>query len=172
MQRPILLATSIVALLALASGDTDAATTSRMTTASAPALCQPALPAYDGRIRKRPLAVQNESSTNAFVSCALIGDGNSLGGTQQIFVYLINLNDAPASITCTLVNSHAGDVFLSVTKTREVPANDPGGATGLHWLPVDNGGNPFSRWTSLSCNLPAGTGIGHLGSVQQAEIGA
>ena len=32
--------------------------------------CQAALPAYEGLIRKRPMAIQNEGVSTAFVTCA------------------------------------------------------------------------------------------------------
>lgn len=154
-----------------AAGPAGAATTSTGKTASAPALCQPALPTYDGLIRKRPLAVQNEGNSAAFVSCALIGDTNAVSGTSRVFLYLINNNAAPATIACTLVNSHAGGVFATFPKSVEVAGNSPGGAASLEWTSEDNGGSAFSRWTSISCNLPAGTGIGHLGAYQEVNIG-
>ena len=33
-------------------------------------VCAAALPAFEGLVRKRPRAIQNEGSTNAFVTCA------------------------------------------------------------------------------------------------------
>ncbi|HST45355.1 MAG TPA: hypothetical protein VLK29_09045, partial [Luteimonas sp.] len=38
---------------------------------NATGLCQAALPAYDGLIRKRPVAIRNEGDAAAFVSCSL-----------------------------------------------------------------------------------------------------
>lgn len=162
---------ALLATAALLPASANAATTPRTATASAPALCQPALPAYDGLIRKRPLAVQNEGTAPAFVSCAFIGDTYTTG-TVSAFVYLINNNASAVTVSCTLVNSHAGGLMGSYPKSVSVPANNPGGTVSIEWTTADTGGSLFSRWVSLQCRLPAGTGIGHLGSNQDVEIGA
>ncbi len=53
-----------------ASFDAQAVTQNRRFQANATSYCQAALPAFEGAIRKRPLAVQNEGTTNAFVTCS------------------------------------------------------------------------------------------------------
>ena len=59
--RPVVAALSCVLLAALPA-TSPAAEISRLVFSQAVAVCQPALPAFDGLIRKRPKAVANEGT--------------------------------------------------------------------------------------------------------------
>lgn len=169
MFRKTKIALAVVAV-GVVVGDASALDFQVGATASSPALCQPALPSFDGLIRKRPLAVQNEGSANAFVSCAFNGDYLDNSGVSEVTVYLINNNAVPTTVNCTLVNSHAGGLYAAYPKSVEVPANSPGGLSTVQWTTADRGGANFSRWVSLSCQLPPGTGLGHLNALYTKTI--
>jgi len=59
-------------LVALVSTEASAVDLERLSMANAVGRCQGALPNYEGAIRKRPLAVQNEGTGSAFVTCAFL----------------------------------------------------------------------------------------------------
>ena len=74
--------------------------------------CQAALPVFDGQIRKRPLAIQNEGTSNAFITCALrgrFGGTSATTGTSAfVTVGLINNTGSSRTATCTLVDGRNG----------------------------------------------------------------
>ncbi len=118
--------------------------------------CKSALPAFDGLIRTRPLAVQNEGTSPAFVSCAQQGD--LAERPTRISIALINQNASVATVTCTLVVG----VFEPAYTTRSTAV--PAGATSelLSFIPPVPG-VPFpSTNHAFSCSLPPGTGISRL----------
>ncbi len=71
---------SAAAALALGSGYAPQANAVSMA-ANATAFCQTALPVFDGNVRKRPLAVTNEGTSNAFISCSIPKGPDSTGNT-------------------------------------------------------------------------------------------
>lgn len=124
-----------------------------------PANCQPALPVFDGNIRKRPLAIGNEGSGNAFITCGFDDIDNGGSGYSGIGLYLVNQAGAPGvTVTCTLVNGIAlnpGGVGY-FTKTTDALA--AGATTAINWTIADNADANFVA-PALSCNLPAGVSI-------------
>ncbi|MEN1939986.1 hypothetical protein WCE41_01125 [Luteimonas sp. MJ246] len=133
--------------------------------AQATAICQGALPAFETRIRKRPLALQNEGGTNAFVTCSFNNPGNNSGGSRVtgFTVYLQNTSSA-RTVSCTGVNSDAGangSDALYATKSIRVP-RDQDGSTALDFEPGDFVAGAFvlpGDAVSVSCNLLPGIGI-------------
>jgi len=165
MRLPILMAVvftsaSITAPVALA-GTPGAQTASHPT-----AYCQTALPVFDGNIRKRPLAVQNEGTGPAFVTCSYPSpEGRTPGNssTTRVWQYVLNNSDSPVTINCTGVastNNHAGAQY--VVKSLVV---DPGaGEQVINWYAADFEGSPTvfpnQGIFSVSCSLPPGAGVG------------
>ncbi len=72
-----------------------AATLNRLVYANAASYCQPALPAF-GKVRKRPLGVQNEGEGNAFVTCAFAAQALDL---DFVGIYFANVPGDEASIS-------------------------------------------------------------------------
>lgn len=66
--------------------------------------CQGALPSYEGRIRKRPLALANEGDSAAFVTCALSSEEQDLGNAE-VGAMLTNTGDSTVVVRCTLVDN-------------------------------------------------------------------
>jgi hypothetical protein len=135
-------------------------------TAQAVAVCQGALPSFEGAIRKRPLAVQNEGTTNAFVTCALNNTGYNAGTTfiSSVEIYAQNLNSSTRSITCTAVNSSATaspDAPLYAIRTVNVSPSDTH-STLIEFAADDFPGSPVTLpgdTVSVSCTLVPGMGI-------------
>lgn len=160
MIKPALLCSVLLASLLMAP-DSKAQTIAP--TAAAVDRCQPALPAYDGNIRKRPKAVQNEGTATAFVTCGFSGDNFSAldNGIYYAAVLLVNNTASPLEVTCTLVpGRHATVVggFLPLTTT--VNPGDPNAGLGWHYPDYDDG--RFGVTAAVSCALPPGAGISEV----------
>lgn len=148
---------AVAAGLLMAASSASAAPVLRDYTINATGNCNGALPSYEGALRKRPLAINNEGSAVAFVSCSLPGsffdDGN-----LYLAVGLENTGSAPASVTCTFVDglAPAFDTPQYYTQTVVVPAN---GAEIMSWEPATG---TFSANANLNCSLPVGAGINFI----------
>lgn len=155
--RPRLPACAAAIAIAVASTGTEGA--SIQPTYAAVHACQPALPAYEGAIRKRPKAVQNEGTVPAFVTCGVSGDyGSNLDkGIYYVRVAMINMTPEPVAITCTLVpGMHATTSATHLPVTSVMPVGDIG--WGINWIHTDHGGR-FGTSAAVSCALPPGIGI-------------
>ena len=129
--------------------------------------CQGALPSFDTNIRKRPLAVANEGSATAFVSCSMGGERNNAITEATLHIY--NRTSTNVNVSCTLVHgfeSASSPTFIP--KTLSVPANSD---AYFQWLPADNGGANFS-WLNWTCALPPGTDIGYGYIRYDEDVGA
>lgn len=121
--------------------------------------CQTALPIFDGNVRKRPVSVQNEGTSNAFVTCSwgtevLQNSGSAGISAAEVWFH----SDAAGSVTCTGVAGYNGVQAQSV-KTLALPgggqSEDP-----MIWTPTDfPGGHMGTGLFSISCNLQPGQGI-------------
>lgn len=120
--------------------------------------CNGALPAFDQSLRFRPLAVANEGTTNAFVSCTqLAAQGPAVDNTT---LYLQNTGTASATINCTFVSGYDSGPKGSFPKAITLAAGETGTLTWSRT--ADNGGVNFPSdsafsFASYSCNLPAKT---------------
>lgn len=122
---------------------------------TAPNICQPALPAYEGQIRKRPLAVQNEGEATAFITCAF----NAGGAPTLAHLYPGSVDGQEHSVTCTAVSGYATGNPVYRTKTVTVgPTDEP---VSMFWVPSDFGETEAfpSLYFSASCSLPPGTAL-------------
>lgn len=118
--------------------------------------CQPALPAFDTAFRKRPLAMKNESTSPAFVTCAYTGGYGARRLVSWISVGLINEGPTAVTFTCTLVDYQGGaGQPRYFPKTITVFA---GSSAELGWQPSDNAGERFI-YPAASCSIPGGVGI-------------
>jgi hypothetical protein len=153
----LLLATMLAAPLAASAGGP--AGDSRVTLAAG--ACQTALPVFDGVVRKRPLAVQNEGSSTTFITCGLEGKFGAPSSTVVVFVGLVNNSASAATVNCTLVDGRNGlsdPVYMP--KSLSLPGNTP--LAEMMWSPDDNDGANFI-YPAISCSLPPGTGIKAVG---------
>lgn len=135
--------------------------------------CQPALPVYAGVIRARPLAIQNEATTSAYLNCALVGTHLGPTGGQEmtdVYVGVINNTAADVAVTCSTIDGIAKVTtpFVS-SKTVTVGA---GTSAELHWNAADNNGHNYLFNANMQCLLPPGIGVSYLVSFYQEDIGA
>ncbi len=157
----------------LASGDASATTLSRSFVQNATGACQSALPVFDGQIRKRPLALQNEGTASAFVSCSFMGTDRGIGDSKSVITLLLyadNNTASAVSLTCTLVDGVSGLANVFIPKTITLPANST--LNLIQWTPSDKGGIKFSFTTNASCNLPVGTGLSIASVYFDEDVGA
>ena len=137
--------------------------------------CAPALPGDAAKLRSRPLALVNESTTTAFVTCTLFGDtAESARGNWQVAVNAANLGVVVASVTCTLVNGFASGTLLEAsynTKSVGLFPVSPGGF--IAWVPAELAGAPahIDR-AAVSCALPPNTALHYVGAYYHENIGS
>lgn len=123
-------------------------------------VCQGSLPSFEGALRKRPLGIVNEGTSNAFVSCALRAplDGELITG---IFVLFQNRTGSAQAVSCTLVDGLAqpfpGYTPVYLPKTTGIAANSPAVES---WTADDNS-QPYVI-PNLNCALPPGVEINTL----------
>lgn len=132
--------------------------------ANGTAFCQSALPVFDTQIRKRPLGVNNEGDSNAFVSCS-IPVGYNPGSIINGVIYMTNRTDEAVAVSCTLVDgvvADAGIPNLPAYYPQDI-ALLPGQFTALIWDPADYELESFSIYQNYSCSLPPGVEINLLG---------
>ena len=113
--------------------------------------CQAALPAFEGLIRKRPLAIQNEGTAPAFVSCATHQLFNLIDPDYGIAVQLVNFGSSDVDVTCTAISLGKTNTYLPRTVT--VPAG------GEYYVSYNLNDDEYFVGP-FNCNLPPGTGIG------------
>jgi hypothetical protein len=113
--------------------------------------CQAAMPVYEGQIRKRPLAIANESDKPAFVTCALSGEEVSLN-VQSFSTRLSNGSNVAVTVRCTAV---VGDELANASYISKSLTLAPGAAGNLTWTGADAGGLLTSKSIAMSCELPS-----------------
>jgi len=161
-------------ILSAAPGDASAALASRILNQNPAGVCQAALPVYDGQIRKRPKAIQNEGSSPAFVTCSWTAQGQ-LGenpGNPTAFAMFFSVNDGqPDHVTCIAVLGMQGQTIP--TYTRGTDLHSAGGVRQLVWYPEDFGGSGEFRSAliNVSCLLNPGVGINASQLSFKEEIG-
>lgn len=162
----LLIATTAIGVGLGMSNDVQAATATRLYFQNASGICQPALPVFDGNIRKRPTAVANEGTSNAFVSCSSQTQAESTTGIGTISLVLYNRTAAPISATCSLVHSFQTGGLI-IPKTLSVPANN---RVFFDWTAAEVSFTSV-RFANWSCNLPPGVDVGYAIFNYSEEIG-
>lgn len=132
-------------------------TVSRKLITNPTGICQSSLPVFDGVIRKRPLAVQNEGDALSFVTCSF----TSQGIFSSVDVYFSSNDNAAHSIECTGVSGYQSSQLNEyVVKQVDVPAS--GAQKLITWQGSDFANSPTdlpSARFSILCKLPPGAGI-------------
>jgi hypothetical protein len=159
MKSSIGLASLVVAVAGVLAAPAQAAVETNEVGANAVSHCQGNLPASETTLRKRPLAVQNEGTTSAFITCSFSTQYNSadlreIGGFG---VFLNNKSATAKTVTCTGIagfDSNTTNVF--VNKSVVIA---PAGEGEIFFETADNGGDGYYPLVNLSCSVPAGAGI-------------
>jgi len=170
MNRTILFCT-ITLLGAAVCGHASAVEIVKNEFSHGPANCQPALPVFDGNIRKRPKAVANEGTSNAFVTCDFETTRNVANKVLQVGMILVNRNAGSVTISCTLVDG-IQDISFSPSIVKSVTIAGGASVRGdIGWSAADNGGANYT-FPAVSCNLLPGTEIGGVLRAYLDEVGA
>jgi len=144
--------TGLCLSMALHSPVADAAT-QRTINLSATSVCEAPLPVFNVHLRKRPVAVQNESDSPVFVTCTLPTDNAGHSNTGTVEVTFASFDGAVSTIGCTMVSGTRGAQVFYVPGEVLLPAS---GRVALVWENVN-------KWTSgmyaFSCNLPPGVAM-------------
>lgn len=149
-----LLAAATCACLSIALHSPDAAAaTQRTINLSATSVCEAPLPVFNVHLRKRPVAVQNESDRPVFVSCTLPTDSAGQSTTGSVRVSFASFGEA-ATISCTMVSGTTDPQVFYVPQERALAAD---GRVVMDW-------NNVNKWStsgtySFSCNLPPGVAM-------------
>lgn len=149
-----------------AAGQADAATISRIYGSHGVASCQAALPAFDASIRKRPLAMSNAGTSNAFVTCDTESISNGISPKYaEVDITFINRSAVATVVSCTLVDGLSfGAPMYFPQSTSSIP---PGGGEGISWSTAAKFSAP-----ATSCNLPPGVEIAFVYFNYDEDIGA
>ncbi len=167
-----LLCVSAALAVAAASPTADAARLTKTHGGTGSANCQGALPSYEGAIRKRPLAVQNEGSTDAFVTCAF---SITAGAVTEARLVVSTLGGVDVTVRCTGVNGQVGNEPIYANRSVVAPAS--GATTALVFTGASFGGTagpffPRGPLVSMSCALPPGAAINTTLVTLEDEVGA
>jgi len=125
------------------------------------AICQGALPNFEGAIRKRPLAVQNEGATPSFVTCSFLTGYNPEDWRQVNYFgfWLVNSTSTAKTVTCTgVAGFDTGTENTYVSKQVTVAPNRAEQAS-MFFSAEDNDGLGYYPMVSMSCSIPPGVGI-------------
>lgn len=164
---PSIVAASVTLWMGIFSANAGAATQSRQIVSLPTNYCQSSLPTFEGLIRKRPLAVQNEGSASAFITCSYpSGEGRepSSSATTRVWQYFLNNSDTNITVSCTGVSGDTGaEQPQYIVKSLEIPANTPVGNSQISWFAADFAGAPAvfpsQGQFSISCSIPPGGGV-------------
>lgn len=152
-------------ILAIAAGLQSARAIDHRPISHAAGHCQPALPVFDGNIRKRPLAVANEGTASAFVTCAFTSDSTALG-VIEYRTGVQNQSGSPITITCMAV-AGTGETAQYYPKSVSLTA---GARATLSWLAADNGNTLYPHPVGLSCLLPPGGALNENSALYLLQI--
>lgn len=154
----------LAAVLMLAPATAGTVTYTRRLVTNPAGVCQGALPAFETAIRKRPLAIQNEGTSHAFVTCAFTSQGSispdDEGNPAYVSVYVSSNSGTELIISCTGVSGYQRGDKEFIVKTARAPAS--GGPVQLSWTAAEFEGAPVqfpSGFFGISCNLPPGAAI-------------
>lgn len=147
--------TVLLAVGVLAGSGAGAVELPRVFSSNPAGRCQAALPAFEGQIRKRPLAIQNEGTAAAFVSCAFRSQVSATE-LQAFTLAFASFDGATHSVSCTGITGYNTGTNQYMVKTVTVPAT---GQSALSWIPADFGGAFNYNLLSVSCSLQPGAGI-------------
>lgn len=135
--------------------------------------CQAALPVFDGKIRKRPLAVVNEGTSNAFVTCSFTTVGLPFVSPTTFIEYYVSY-DGPlpeADITCTLVAGVEDGASTPEFDTRTGTFESGATPDSFTYIPEQFAGDRIPGVVSFQCNLPPGGAIHDMYVRVDEEIG-
>lgn len=166
MRFPSALPSCLLALL-VSTAMAPAEAVTRSNFQNAVGACNGALPGFEGALRKRPLAIANEGTSNAIVSCTLAIDQSASEGNLTVGIGLINRSAQLVPVSCTFVDGTAPEVVGAIPPTyytRNI-ALSAGQGGSIVWQAAEFGLAAFSFVASASCSLPPGVEIAAMVTV-------
>lgn len=165
MNRSIItlgVATALLGTLASA-GTANAATVTRSIYTQASGACQGALPIFETNFRKRPLAVANEGTTNAFVTCGVRNTEDQVSSAVEL--YVTNRNAADVDVDCTLVDGIFDNTIGFADYYPQTVTATAGVDSSFSW---GGFGSPYQQ---ISCNVPAKIEVNMLYNSVDEDVG-
>lgn len=138
-------------------------------------MCQGALPNFEGNFRKRPLAVVNQGTTNAFLTCGLTSQyDSSTGGVPEVLLVVTNRNAASTDMSCTLVDGYVDSTVGFADYFPQTMTVAGASSTSFDWSASTTGGTnaPVYGYPGISCNVPGSFEVNIEGQSYSEEIGA
>ena len=141
---------------------------------NAGAACLSALPRFDRDVRKRPLAVVNEGTASAFVTCNYTVDEQAFdaqGGVERFDITAKNQGNVENIVRCAAVIGVDDGQALYIVKSVSVPA---GARRKLEWHAEDYGlQGGWEGPVNMSCMLPPQMALneGHVHWDYKDQIG-
>ena len=120
--------------------------------------CSGATKAYDDSLRRQPLMLRNESTSNVFVTCAPQQFAESRN--YSLYMQFLNQGTTTSTTTCTLVSTPGAGTGTPVYTTYQLALL--GGASGRMNLYAPSGTNSYGLIHAVSCNLPGKHAIGEI----------
>lgn len=137
--------------------------------ANATGPCNGALPAYEGALRKRPLALRNEGSSSAFVSCSMQSDGGQNNGYASALITFVNRNASSTAVDCTMVAGIVAELGEEAPTYYPQTLGIPGNTAGIMaWEAADFELETFDNWLNFTCNLPPGVEMALVGGTYES----
>lgn len=120
--------------------------------------CQLSIPTVDSKVRPRASGYRNEGTTYAFVICSPYSP--TVDSISDFRYYLVSMDGASHSVTCTGTSGNTGESFKYSSKTLN--ATD-GFGTSFEWTPSDFGDSGHMSsgqgHVAMTCNLPPNVAI-------------
>jgi len=116
--------------------------------------CQGSLPSFEGALRKRPLAIANQGTTTAFISCSVRAAQVSDSKPGHLYVYLSNHSETKKDMSCTMIQGNVDTASAYFPKNLSAVPNT-GGEIG--WA-LD----AAYDLVNLNCALPPGVEIDYV----------
>ena len=136
--------------------------------------CQVTLSVYESVVRKRPLAIQNEGNSPAFVTCSPASfQGAGANDIEGYTVRLVNRGTSLVNVSCTAVIGSDGVASpVPVYSVKSANIGGGGGSAVIAWRTLDSTGYTTAVPFNLQCNLPPKIGISIIEINQNIDVGA
>lgn len=168
--KSTLVASLALTILVALPMESRAADVTREDVRAAADICRPALPTFDGMIRTRPLALVNESSSVAWVTCAVTGD---IVGRTSVIEVVFSGGSGMGTRTCTLVSWRAttGGTTGVTAVGYQTGSTIAGWDSRIRWTHAINNGGAMYASAAISCPLAPGDGIHHVRHMYSENVG-
>ncbi len=164
---------SAALLMSLAAMHASAEEQPRIINSGPVTACQAATPFFSDKIRKRPLAVKNEGTSSAFVTCSFTTIGPRGLSTPIRYELFVSNTGPTTDITCTAVGGVEGGIGNSApqfdTRTTQLGSGDE--PIAFTYTPGQFQNDILPAVFSISCNLQPGMAVHDMYVIFNEDIG-